>query len=57
VIPYGTGVPVAVRLLANCYTPFTLPITTVLIIKKATVSKSQNVKESSHPNKYVEKLK
>jgi len=25
VIPYGTWVPVAVRLVANCYTPFTTP--------------------------------
>ena len=26
-IPYGTCVPVAVRLLANCYTPFTFYLT------------------------------
>ena len=26
-IPYGTRVPVAVRLLANCYTPFTFTFT------------------------------
>jgi len=26
VIPYGTGVPVAVRIVANCYTSFTLPL-------------------------------
>ena len=31
-------------------------IITVLIIKKATVSKSQNVKDSSHANKYLRKI-
>jgi len=30
-------------------------ITTVLIIENATVSKSQNVKDSSHANKYLRK--
>jgi len=30
-------------------------IITVLIVKKATVSKSQNVKDSSHANKYLRK--
>jgi len=29
VIPYGTCVPVAVRLVANCCTPFTLPYLTL----------------------------
>ena len=32
-------------------------ITAVLIIKVATVSKSQNVKDSSHANKYLRKIK
>jgi len=32
-------------------------ITTVLIIKKATMSNSQNVKDSSHGNKYLKKIK
>jgi len=32
-------------------------ITAVLIMKKATVSKSQNVKDSSHANKYLRKIK
>jgi len=31
--------------------------TKALIIKKATVSKSQNVKDSSHGNKYLRKIK
>jgi len=30
---------------------------TILIIKKATVSNSQNVKDSSHANKYLKKNK
>jgi len=32
-------------------------ITTVLIIKQATVSKSQNVKNISHANKYLRRIK
>ena len=32
-------------------------ITTVLVIKKATVSKSQSVKDSSHGIKYLRKIK
>jgi len=32
-------------------------ITTVILIKKATVSMSQNVKDSSHGNKYLRKIK
>ena len=32
-------------------------ITTVLVIKKATVSKSQNVKDSSRGNNYLRKIK
>jgi len=32
-------------------------ITTVLVIKKAAVSNSQNVKDSSHANKYLRKIK
>jgi len=35
----------------------TLGSTTVLIIKKATVSNSQNVKDSSHGNKSLRKIK
>ena len=34
-----------------------LPHGTVLIIKNATVSKSQNVKDSSHGNEYLRKIK
>jgi len=30
---------------------------TVLIVKKATVSNSQNVKDSSHGNRYLRKIK
>jgi len=33
VIPYGTRVPAAVRLVANCYTPFTLPLPLHLPVK------------------------
>ena len=32
VIPYGTWVPIAVRLLANCYTPFTFTCTSCQIM-------------------------
>jgi len=32
-------------------------VTTVLIIRNATVSKSQNVKDRSHANKYLRKSK
>jgi len=32
-------------------------IITVVIIKKATVSESQNVKDSSHANNYLRKIK
>jgi len=32
-------------------------ITTVLIIKKATVPNSENVKDSSYGNKYLRKIK
>ena len=32
-------------------------VTTVLTIKNATVSKSQNVKDRSHANKYLRKVK
>ena len=32
-IPYGTRVPAAVRLVANCYTPFTLPLPLHLPVK------------------------
>ena len=47
VIPYGTWVPVAVRLLANCYTPFTFTFYSVLPMPTASWYRPSNCQQSA----------